>query len=570
MEEPVIHYESIRIGETDVELDANSVVVFVGPNNVGKTTAILEIEHELTQQNLNRSGMPNKVIKQVRTSHLADRNEEAARTWVAKFIDERPVLDDPNPEVRSMRNWQASTRMTPDQMVDALKSGSHRAHLSSFLMSRGDTAEFEGSAPNFFEEQHSSGNLQFERLYNNEPIVSELSQLSKDVFGTGLTLSRSGSRSIMLYGDDLGLTDQPVSAEDRAKLRNAPRVSGQGQGVVTLIKLAMTLTLGNEPIVFLDEPEAHLHPPQARKAGKYIADRAKKSQVFITTHSVELILGLLESRETNITLIRLDRDGSLTKPAVLRGEDLVNAWKNPVVKYSRALSGLMHKGVVLCESDGDCLYYQAALEHAREAEGLPSHDLLFIPSAGKQGLKSLVPALKKLAVPICVIADFDIIRTKNELIHLLSSLNDSSNLSDEDWNSVNGKLIGELDPRTINAVAAEISSVLSVSNGTDRYNRDVSGRLKDIIKTQDGWSAAKDLGVNRLRGAPLNAANRIIEAAKESGLMIVPFGQLESFHPEAPANHGPKWVEHVMENELYKSLSGNQLAFIKDIPSNTK
>ena len=136
MEEPVIYYESIRIGETDVELDANSVVVFVGPNNVGKTTAILEIEHELTQQNLNRSGIPNKVIKQVRTSHLAERDEDAARAGVAKFIDERPVLDDPNPDVRSMRNWQASTRMTPDQMVDALKSGSHRAHLSSFLMSR--------------------------------------------------------------------------------------------------------------------------------------------------------------------------------------------------------------------------------------------------------------------------------------------------------------------------------------------------------------------------------------------------------------------------------------------------
>ena len=43
-------------------------------------------------------------------------------------------------------------------------------------------------------------------------------------------------------------------------------------------------------IMMLDEPEAFLHPPQARLIGEIIAkERSKDTQLFIATHSQDVL-----------------------------------------------------------------------------------------------------------------------------------------------------------------------------------------------------------------------------------------------------------------------------------------
>jgi predicted ATPase len=58
--------------------------------------------------------------------------------------------------------------------------------------------------------------------------------------------------------------------------------------------LLYVLAADNHSIQFLDEPEAFLHPPQARLLGEYIArERRSKSQLFIATHSTDILDGLM-------------------------------------------------------------------------------------------------------------------------------------------------------------------------------------------------------------------------------------------------------------------------------------
>lgn len=61
--------------------------------------------------------------------------------------------------------------------------------------------------------------------------------------------------------------------------------------------------------ILIDEPEAFLHPPLARKLGSVLANLSadEKKEIYISTHSANFIMGCIESR-TPINIIRVGYD----------------------------------------------------------------------------------------------------------------------------------------------------------------------------------------------------------------------------------------------------------------------
>lgn len=56
--------------------------------------------------------------------------------------------------------------------------------------------------------------------------------------------------------------------------------------------------------MLIDEPEAFLHPPLARQVGELIGDFGDEKQIFGSTHSVEVLKGiLLKSSDVNVIRI---------------------------------------------------------------------------------------------------------------------------------------------------------------------------------------------------------------------------------------------------------------------------
>lgn len=564
--QPVIHYKNIKVGDKTIQLSPNSVVVFVGPNNVGKTTALKELENNIRSGKLSHNGRMNTIVKAAETYQPA--NAEEVTEWINLHIDERLPDQTSMQNSRTFRNGNASQIMTIEGFKNSVLNKEQWPMVHSFLVGsdQASSVQFEGAAPNFFATGTEGSNKHFEELYNSAELESEISNLCREAFKTPVMMSRYGSQAVLHYGE-LPEFSNPLTSDDRTRLHAAPKISNQGQGVQQLLSLGYNMLIGKEPVVFLDEPEAHLHPPQAKLAGKCIAKRASKSQVFLTTHSVDLILGLLES-ECNVSIIRIDRtDENKSNAAVLSGEDLLAAWRDPFVRYSNALTGLMHKGVIICEADGDCLYYQVALEYLRQENREPNHDLLFLQSGGKAGAKKIIPSLRSLAVPISVICDFDMLRNWNELSGLYEALGGNPSNIEAKWRMIKEHIDQRNDPRTVAQVKEEIKVVIDSYQIGDPYIKEIKSQLQSVLGIRDGWGDAKRQGITMLRSTILTAATELIEELSGYGVIIVPFGEIESFHPEAStSSHGDKWVMEAIESERYKTLHTDKQHFIKSIP----
>ncbi|MBK9339696.1 MAG: ATP-binding protein [Rhodoferax sp.] len=100
--------------------------------------------------------------------------------------------------------------------------------------------------------------------------------------------------------------------------------------------------------------EAFLHPPQARLLGEYIAKKRRgKSQLFIATHSTDILDGLMASNVSKVRIIRIQRAGKINRIKELSKRENISDCKDALTKYSSVLKDFLTH-VIITESDGDC------------------------------------------------------------------------------------------------------------------------------------------------------------------------------------------------------------------------
>ncbi len=89
-------------------------------------------------------------------------------------------------------------------------------------------------------------------------------------------------------------------------------LSSMGDGFKTLLKLSFMAPLIKNGIVLFEEPETSMHPGYLNILAREIISSSEHSQIFISTHSLELVEHLLEKAEKSdkiesIKIIRLRR-----------------------------------------------------------------------------------------------------------------------------------------------------------------------------------------------------------------------------------------------------------------------
>lgn len=143
----------------------------------------------------------------------------------------------------------------------------------------------------------------------------------------------------------------------RLRDQNLP-LTAQGDGMRSFATVILrTLAPAAMSIILLDEPEAFLHPPQARLLGELIAkERPIGRQLFIATHSQDVLQGLLNVAPDNLRIIRLQRSGVVNKVKELDKYLTKKISADPIMRFSSVLSGVFHKRVIVCESDSDCMF----------------------------------------------------------------------------------------------------------------------------------------------------------------------------------------------------------------------
>ena len=126
-------------------------------------------------------------------------------------------------------------------------------------------------------------------LLIDERLELKFSQYFRQAFGTDLLVHRQAGEIVPLY---VGNKPDIEEGEDRAslsyilKLEQLQPLQIQGDGMRSFVGVLLSAFIFNQKILFIDEPEAFLHPPQARLLGKMLAKNTPSDKQFIlTTHS---------------------------------------------------------------------------------------------------------------------------------------------------------------------------------------------------------------------------------------------------------------------------------------------
>ncbi|MCD6572521.1 MAG: ATP-binding protein [Thermoplasmata archaeon] len=87
-------------------------------------------------------------------------------------------------------------------------------------------------------------------------------------------------------------------------------LSAMGDGFISLLKLIFLISLAEQGIIILEEPEVSLHPGFSEILAESIVSNADSAQFFISTHSIDLIELILEKAEQygrlkNVNILRL-------------------------------------------------------------------------------------------------------------------------------------------------------------------------------------------------------------------------------------------------------------------------
>ena len=206
--------------------------------------------------------------------------------------------------------------------------------------------------------------------------------------------------------------------------------------------------------------------------------------------------------------------------------------------------------MVICESDSDCRFYSAILTSIIDNESLPSPDILFIHCGGKQRIPIVVSALKKLNVPTNVIADFDILNNESPLKEIYEFLGGDWSEIEKDWKNVKSKIEEKRPELLTEDVKEEIIKILDESTERIFPNANTK-KIQTILKKASPWSEAKNNGVSYIPSGDATVSYEKIKIKFiEKGLLVVEVGELENFC-KSIGNHGPKWVNEVLNKDLY-------------------
>lgn len=78
-----------------------------------------------------------------------------------------------------------------------------------------------------------------------------------------------------------------------------------------------------------------MHPPQARIMGHTIGSLlSDKQQAFISTHSPEILKGLLETCPNRIKIVRITRNDNTNHFSILNNDEFNLLWKDPLLRHS--------------------------------------------------------------------------------------------------------------------------------------------------------------------------------------------------------------------------------------------
>ncbi len=529
MEETKIYVDKITFNDgSSFNFNNSDIVVFTGPNNSGKSQVLRDIRNHFRDKNI-----PRIIAKDITSQFLGDIEHLKSKciNKNGKYYLDNIFVNIANIEYQ----WkQKELRDLSAHFINHL-STENRLQTANPAQTFDAVKDFP-VAP-------------LHKLYIDDKKEKELSVLFHQAFGTEFIVNRGGGSQIPIH---VGMTPTMDEGEDRvsvsylSELKKLPQIQDQGDGMRSFTGILLDTFISNHCITLIDEPEAFLHPPQARLLGKLLAKNTPNNrQLFISTHSEDFLKGLLDADNEHIKIIRINREGDVNHMNILNNDEVENLWKDPILRYSNILSGLFHSKVVICESDTDCRFYQAVL-YAMQDENAINPDILFTHCGGKQRLKVVIKALRSLNVKTVAIMDIDALNDKTTFKDIVESAGMIWGDIETHWKSISEYVKDQRAQLDTAEVKKAIDAIFNSFN-EPQLTTEITDKIKKVIKQSSAWSKVKETGKSFFKGDAYKAFQKIYDLCRDNGLLIVPVGELECFY-KPDSNHGVKWVNNVLEH----------------------
>jgi len=530
---------------SSLSIGPNDIVLVVGPNNSGKSATLRAIRDKL-----NEPSSPSPVLQAIRLAKRGTVEEFTA--WVLGWAKRQPN-NPQNPgfaavghtvyENQIIHSWQR-----PDNALGQV------ARWMCHFLSTDERLQI-CNPPGNVSLTSDGPSHPIHYLQRNDMLEHAISSKFRKAFGADLVVHRNAGSSVPLH---VGMRPTTSNGEDRVsltyieRLEKLPQLQTQGDGMRSFAGVLLATSVGRESIILIDEPEAFLHPPQARLLGTtLVQDRGIDRQLFIATHSTDILRGVLDANSPDVKVVRIRRNGDVNAVHLLENSRVQELWSDPLLRYSNILDGLFHEGVIVCEADSDCRFYAAVLEAAFEARNPDAKrpDLMFTHCGGKARLPIVIRSLREVDVPVCAVADFDVLADQQPLRSIVEALGADWSQFEADWCVVKMAVDAKRPDLNTADVKREFAGVLDLV--TSAILPDSSrAKLQSIIRRSTAWSNAKHVGKAFVpSGDASKACDRLLTTLRKAGLHVVEVGELEGF-VRTESGHGPKWVNAVLARDL--------------------
>ena len=513
---PIVVEVLLRIGRTPsqdaLQFPLQSLTVFVGPNNSGKSLVLQEIrtfvrDEVRAKQNIIHSlrfRPPDDIKHEIDRVKFTPERETPLRDGYIRTGDDRGFREMLESDFRSvLGNPESNT---------SVFCGAYLQYRMLFL---------DGKTRIGLVVEQEAGDLQcaprntLQALFSDNARRQSVRDVLFDAFGEYFVIdpTRIGKLRIRMASipPPSEETERGLHQASVAFHSDAASIEDRSDGVKAFTGIMSEVMGGDPSVILIDEPEAFLHPSLSYKLGKQIAlqTRGTSKNVFASTHSESFLRGCIQSGAP-VNIVRLTyRQGEATA-RLLEHQQLIKLMRNPILRSARPIQGLFSEFVVVCEADTDRAFYEEINERLSlysDSRSIPN--CLFINAHNKQTIPTIVRPLREMGIPAAGVVDLDIFKKREDWVKYLK--------------------------------AAGVPEVQHQGLGNQRH------QILDKLEFADEkWKLHG--GMQVLKGADLEAATNVIEAMEEYGIFIVRGGEVESWLKQLEVKgKGPGWLERVFE-----------------------
>lgn len=539
-----------------------SMTVLVGPNNSGKSQTLRDLrdfalggpESALTLFKSIDITMPSKEDFQNHFHVLPHKDSPTMENVVG--ICESLVKSH---TVQNSVGWSK-------KMIEGTNLQSQRQLLGRFLISHLHAGtRFELTAPQEaydLEKEWATHALQ-EFFHRRLEVQPQLRRAFAEAFGRDIALDWTAmKRWYFKVGSAFGDLSESLN-ELKQQLRFGQLLKEQGDGYQSFTGIFMAAIVFPDRPLLLDEPEAFLHPKQARVLGQLLGQLSigRPAQIIVTTHSSAFIWGVV-SENDNAHVLRLNRTGDTTHYTQVPASTVTALTRTPLLSSQPVLDSLFHKGVVVCEGDPDRAIYQFVAHRTLGGKG--GEDLLFIHTNGKGAADTPVELLKSAGAPVAVIVDIDILNATGPLDKIVKALTGTEiSVELEKRRAEIGEWVLQMpEDQFLKKLLDGVNAWIASTHTDARSSRK---RLESTLKaTTSKWEVVKQVGISYFTGDQLATVKSLIEDLAKIGVFVVHCGELEQWI-DTGATKGREWNRKALEKLQTEGCPKGLEAFVQRV-----